>query len=106
MSERPYVLARSCADADMEFPSLAALARELMALRFAAPGRPALRLRKAQLTRNDLPGGEVIAVRLADDRCAGHGTPLGYVFMPRLHAGYELEALRSALGDVAGRVAA
>lgn len=106
MSDQPYVLARSCSEPDREFPSLSALAREIMALRYETPGRPQLRLRHAELTRSDLPGGKVIAIRLVDGLCAGHGSPLGYVFMPRGNGGHEIEALRSALDAVMEREAA
>lgn len=95
----------------MEFPSLGALARELMALRYDTPllpsgARPQLRLRSAQLSRSDLPGGQVVAVRLVDGKCAGHGSPLGYVFMPTVHQGREIEALEAALSAVIERKAA
>ncbi|HEV2530922.1 hypothetical protein [Phenylobacterium sp.] len=74
----PYVLATSCATPDREFPSLGALAAALLEQRSDHP----LALRRAQLTRCELPGGHVLAVRRLDGSCGGRGMALGYVFLP------------------------
>lgn len=99
MSEQPYVFARSCADPDQEFPSLGALAGALRDLRDEAPDRPPMRLFRAQLTRMELPGGQVLSVRLDDGRCAGRGSPLGYVFLRDY--GREAQQLARLLGEQA-----
>lgn len=79
---QPYTLGTSLAEPDQVFPSLAALARALVARRDALPGRPALATFSATLARAPLPGGACVSVRARDGSCGGRGAWLGYVFMP------------------------
>lgn len=96
MSAQPYVLATSCAAPDQEFTSLRTLAQGIGRLRDLVAGRPALHCVAAVLTRCELPGGRVVAVRLLDGTCGGKGSALGYAFLPR-EQGYEAQALQDAL---------
>lgn len=78
-----FILATSCAEPDREFGSIEALARAIDTARNAAPNRPSLRFIDAMLSRGpELSGGKVVAVRLYDGGDAGHGTLIGYAFMP------------------------
>lgn len=89
-----YVLATSCTEPDQEYPNTQALARELERRRGAHPG-PGLPFCVVPATMSrgpELPGGQVLAVRLGDAR----GHLLGYCFMPSAPA-FALRSLREAL---------
>ena len=82
-----WLLARSSAEPDRDYPTVGALARGIVAWRAGLPlgadGRPP-EIELAALTawRCDLPGGAAIAIRA---RAAGGRIVerLGYVFAPR-----------------------
>jgi hypothetical protein len=80
-----WILARSAAEPDREFPAVAALAAMIVAWRAGLPRDagglpPELQLAAVTAARGGLPGGAAIAVRarLAADRVER----LGYVFAP------------------------
>lgn len=101
MSGQPYILATSCAAPDQEFSTLRTLAQGIARLRDAVDKALAVRCHLAQLTRCELPGGRVVAVRLLDGSCGGRGSALGYAFLPRQHHSHEVEALEAALAEAA-----
>ncbi len=89
-------LATETGEPDRAFPSLSALARELVRLRAGLP----LGLKEtprelvatpAYLARSDAPSGLVIAVRARDPRLLDRGMLLGYAFMPPI-AEHETES--------------
>lgn len=79
---KPYTLAFSCSKPDLEFSNLQALARAIVEIRDTSPRSPEISAISARLTRSDLPGGAVVAVRMLDGSCGGRGELIGYAFMP------------------------
>jgi len=102
MNPQPYILARFGAP-DLEFASLAAMARAIDSERLLRSPDCRLRAVRAQLSRSDLPGGQVVAVRIADGAHAGKGTLIGYAFMPRHAAAEAPFDLMRAIDDAAER---
>ena len=87
MSADAFILARSCAEPDAEFPTLAQLARSIV--RCAGADRP-INLNEAQVSRGMLPGGRAVSVHLGR-------AFLGYAFMAAAHSVAELrEAVEHA----------
>ena len=74
MSLEAFILARSCAEPDTAFPSVAQLARSIVAVARANGGDRPIRLREAWLARDALPGGRAISIALGD-------AFLGYAFV-------------------------
>lgn len=98
----PYVWATSPAEADREFASLDSLVGVIAAdYRRAAPADPGMKAISAVVSRGGLPGGRAVAVRVDDGRHAGHGTCLGYAFIP----GYDRQA-QTLMGALMARRAA
>jgi hypothetical protein len=92
---RPYVLATSCAEPDVEYASLGELAYSLLAIRSRRPGNPDFSIVPAMLTRCELPGGKVLSIRLLDGANGGRGELIGYAFVPNL--GHDADDLRARL---------
>jgi hypothetical protein len=101
MSADLYVLATSCTEPDEEFSSVHTLARAILARRDRLGGRPDAACIDAIMSRDGLPGAEVIAIRAKDGSCGGRGALLGYAFVPGTGA---IGRLRQALVDVSARV--
>lgn len=91
MSEQPFILAVPLQAVDAAFATIDALARHIDALRCGLEGRPDLMGVTARVSRGELPGGKVVAVRV-DVPPAERGALIGYAFVPGFNTADRLMA--------------